>query len=322
MGHIMAKNGLIGPIVGTACAAALATTLLAPVGTAGAAPAPAATAVVANDIAAVGAACPQFYAYNQKTREVGTLVGGDGSFDFYEHTRITIDPISSASLAGTVSRWKDADGEQESRYGRLFIDKRGNAVYLRTVDGDQLASPVRVSGHFTGLRHIVDTGTTGNVEKDQERDTMLYGVTTTGTLVKMPVSWGRNGIPSFGKQQVVARGFGAYSDIQFAAWKGVNWVPTEDRLVAVTTAGRLVEITVTRARTPKVTTKVLIETRLKNVVGLSNSMCWDEPRAVEWIVQPAAGAAVEYKDPEFFDSSFKGVKKTTLYPVPRGITTF
>lgn len=296
-------------------AAAACTALLAG-GTALAAPttaqgAPESREALSAAAAAGGATCPELLAQSHATREVGwlsSLSNGKSSFSAGERTKIPFVGTSSAWIAAPAIPDPEDGGAYYYAGYHLIINGKGSAALVRDVENGFLEGSLAVRGPWKGLRLIASAGATGTPENGKRRATYLYGITTAGRLVRMPVTWNAKSIPTVGAQQVIGSGFGQVVDLEFNSWEGKNWVPTKDYLVGITRTGAFAEWTITRGKKPTVRSKVLAKSGYKGLKGLHPDSCLSDDMSNRWGATRANGTIVNYVDPNYADHSLKGMK--------------
>lgn len=274
---------------------------------------------VPADFAGGGAACPQLPDQSSSTLRVGTIVGqGDGTAKFFPEGSLRLPWVA------TSSAWVTAPPSETVSGYTLVINGKGAGMALRSDNEYTMDKAIAVRGSFQGLRVITDAGSTGNPDSTRgERGDLVYGIDTRGRLVRMPVTWSASGIPSFGKQQVIASGFGRVMDVRLSFYRYKNWAPTEDALVGITDSGAFLEWTVTRGPKPTVKTRTLAKSGYAGVVKLRYDTCITGDESVLWVMIRRDGSLVSYIDPKPYDSSLKGMK-TEGQPdrPPAGVVTF
>lgn len=262
--------------------------------------------VVTAPAAGMGA-CILGLAQDRVTQRVGSLYAEDGGTRFErENAKIGFAATSATSLLLMQEMTVGSEGY-------VLIDGKGKAVWARTSEGfSGIDSVTPLKGPWSGITRIVAGGAGGNPDSAKgSRSELLFGLTSSGELVQMPLTWTKAGNPVVGKRQVVAKGFSRFVTFAHNSWHGAKWVIAEDRFVGTTTSGEFVQTTVTRGRTPKVTTKVLAKSGFSGVIGLTSGGCdMTEERGISWALQRSNGTVTSILDPEFADNSLKGMTQT------------
>lgn len=294
--------------------ASMSSTLLAaclvaaplPATAAPAAPGGGADLALSSAWAGVGA-CDLGLAQDRITQRVGSLYAEDGGTRFAsENAKIGFSATSATALWVMQKRYVSSEGY-------VIVDGKGKAVWARTSEGYSSIDSVKpLKGPWAGITRIEVAGSSGNPDSAKgSRPDLLFGLTTSGQLVRMPLTWTKAGDPVVGKRQVLATGFRHFVTFAHNSWHGAKWVIAEDRFVGITTSGQFVQTTVTRGRTPKVTTKVLAKSGFSGVIGMTSGGCGDSgERGISWALQRSNGTVTSYVDPEYADNSLKGMKQT------------
>lgn len=250
--------------------------------------------------------------------------GDDGGLGFVTTLRTTprystqitpgVAAVSSARLRAPKTTIRLSGGSSVTSWaGYLVVDGRRSASFVRQAENGKLVSTTKTRGPWAGLRTVVAAAATGDPDRPTTAARYLYGVTTAGVLVRMPVSWNAAGVPGVGAQQVLGRGFGGYSGLRFAsyAYSGAH-VPVADHLVGVTSSGRFNRVEITRGSRPKVTVRTLARSGFGNIADFVHDQCWQKGDGEAWVVRYRNGSLAHYLDPNITDSTLTGLKRTTI----------
>lgn len=268
------------------------------------------------------AKCPQADGQSRTTKKIVKIMynawaspqspkGWESHDEDWLNIEIPFIATASAYIVSPEAKWKVGTKTRSAQNsGQILIDGDGNGILLKYQYDKFPVSTMKIRGPWSDLRLIAPASASGHYESGNLKSTLLYGITTAGDLVQMPVTWSSRAVPSVGKQTVLASGFADWTTLEFNAWRGKNWVPAQDELVGTTKSGQFMQVQINRGDRPTVATKVLAKSGYSGVTSMTRSTCSGEEKPVVWVLQRSDGSALSYTDPDWSDSSLKGIKRT------------
>lgn len=282
------------------------------------------SAALARGAAPAAAALPSdcsvgFFAQEPKTGRAGYFWKSGRTWKFSPTKRLGISGVSSAWIDGPTAWWTTPgkDGgvthNGQAYEGNIVIDGKGGGVYHYSEEGYALVE--RMKGPWQDLRVLVGSALSAEKKANGSTDEstrVLYGLTNSGALVRIPITYNSRAVPQFGAQEVVARGFSNVVDLELG-WAQLDpqGRATFDHLSGITNSGQFIEVEVPRGKSPKVRTQVLAQKGFENAVTLSVEPC-ESGRRQAYTVQRKDGSLTTYVDNDYADRSLKGLRAYRL----------
>lgn len=300
----------------TRTAAVMVSALLA-VGSIGLADATTAPSAQAVDFYGAGAReCPAALATQGKGLGFVTTMAGARTYasDIDLGTQAT----SAAWLRAPRTSHTVAGQKLSSPSGYMVIDRAGSAYFVRQADNGMLLSKTKIRGPWRGLRAIVGAAPTGRPDAASTATRVMYGITTGGGLVRMPISWNAKGIPGVGARKTLGTGYRDYVALRFSGYTHEANTPVSDHLVGITSSGRFVRVEA--ARTGRVTLRILARSGFSGLTDFVTDQCWQDGASDAWLVRGKNGSLARYVDPDVTDTTLRGLTKTPLRgTLPAGV---